>query len=154
MLREYFIGVLSFGVFVAVALGVSHPRLKSSVTFGAGILIISAIMIPIVDIIRDIDVENSLDRILGEYEYDGMTDDAIELTFEDGVAEYIAGVHGLRRKDVTVNADGFHIQTMRADRIYVTLSGGAVTADYKRIEREIAEEFTSGGECEVSISVG
>ena len=154
LLKEYFIGVLSLGVLIAIALGVSHPRLKSSVTFGAGILIISAIMLPLVDIIKDIDIENSLDKLLNQYEYEGKTDDAIEAAFEDGVAEYIADRYGVDVSSVTVMADEFRLDDISADRIYVSLSGKAALLDYKKIEREIAAEFTKGGECEVSISIG
>jgi hypothetical protein len=43
---------------------------------------------------------------------------------------------------------------MRAERIYITLSGKAALADYKRIEKEVGKEFTKSGECEVSVKLG
>ena len=154
MLREYFIGVFSLGIFIAVALGVSHLKLKGSVTFGAGILLISAILLPLVDIIKDNSIDNMLNNMMHEIEYEGKTDDVIELAFEEGVAEYIAEKYSVSGECVSVNADGFSLEKLKAQRIYVNLSIKAATVDYKRIEREIAEEFTLGGECEVSICIG
>ena len=154
MLEEYFVGVLTLGVFIAVALGVSHLKLKTSVTFGAGVVLISAILLPMVDIIKGYDIDDALDNVLGKIEYEDKTDDAIELAFEDGVARYISDRYSIRAECVSVKADGFSLGELRAQRIYVTLSAEAVLVDYKRIEREIAEEFTYGGECEVSICIG
>ena len=83
MLEEYFVGVLTLGVFIAVALGVSHLKLKTSVTFGAGVVLISAILLPMVDIIKGYNIDDALDNVLGKIEYEDKTDDAIELAFED-----------------------------------------------------------------------
>ena len=45
------------------------------------------------------------------------------------------------------------MERLRAERIYVTLSGRAVFLDYKKIEDEVRSEFTNGGECEVSLKI-
>ena len=153
MLREYFKETLTLCVFISVALGVAHPRLKKTVSFSAGILIICSIMLPIVDILRSFDADKTFDKFLADMDYDGATDSSIELAFESGIAEYIAEKYTVNTDDVLVNVDGFDMGSLRADRIYVTLSGGAILLDYKRIEKEICERFTKGGECEVSINV-
>lgn len=151
---EYFGGMIALCMFISVALGVAHPRLKKSVSFGAGVLIICAIMLPLVDILRDFNTDDALSNLLDNIDYDDATDSAIELAFECGVGEYIALKYGVKQEFVLVNADGFDMESLRAERIYVTLLSDAAFLDYKRIEDEICEEFTLNGECEVSIKLG
>lgn len=153
MLREYFIGVISVATVITLALGIAHPKLKSATVFGSGALMICSILLPLVDIIRDFDIEKSIDGIFDGVDYDA-TDSAIELAFEEGVAEYISTEYGVSVSNVEVHADGFDIAILKAARIYVTLSGDAIVLDYKRIEEEVKAQFTLGGECEVSLSLG
>lgn len=154
LLKEYFVGIITLSVIISVMLAVSHNKLKGVITFGAGILIISAIMLPLVDIIKGFDVNKAFDGVLDGFDYEGKSDDAIELAFEDGVAAYISDRYGVERECIRVMADGFSLEKLQAERIYVTLSGKAALLDYKRIEKDIADEFTSGGECEVSLNIG
>ena len=153
LLREYFEEALALCVFVSVALGVAHPRLKQAVRFSAGILIICSIMLPLVDIFRSFDADETLEGIFTDMNYIGATDSSIELAFETGIAEYIAEKYAVDLGSVLVNADGFDMAVLRAERIYITLSGEAILLDYKKIEKEICEAFTKMGECEVSINV-
>ena len=115
---------------------------------------ICAILLPLVNIIRDYDTKNVIDDILSDFKYDIVTDNSIEIAFEDGISEYVAQTYGVDTECVKVMVDGFDMEHMKAQRIYVTLSGEAMRLDYKRIERELCSEFTSGGECEVSIKIG
>lgn len=153
MLKEYFVGAMSVTVFIVILLGVSHPKLKSVTSLGVGVLVICAILLPLVDIIKDIDIDKTLDGIFDGVDYTA-TDSAIELAFEDAVASYIAQKYGVTAECVKVRADGFDIGTLTAQRIYVTLSGEAILCDYKKIEEEIAVQFTAGGECEASVDFG
>ena len=153
MLREYFIGVLGLALLLSILLSLSHPRLTAVTRFGAGVLLFSAVLLPLVDIIDDFDIDSALDGIAGGIDYE-VGDSAIEMAFEDGVAEYIAKKYGVDRECVGVNADGFDISTLTADRIYVTLSGKGLLLDYKMIEAEVVSEFTRGGDCEVSFGIG
>ena len=154
MLKEYFEGVMILASFVALVVGVSHPRLKSATNFSAGVLIMCAILLPLVGIIKDIDKKYSIDDLFSVIEYEDTTDGAIELAFEEGIALYIVDKYDVKSEDVLVMADGFDIENMRAERIYITLSSRAALLDYKKIEEEIAKEFTYGGECEVSLEIG
>ena len=153
MLREYFIGAIYLLVFVAFAIGISHRELKGAITVGAGVVVICAILLPLVDILRDLDVDSALDGILSDIDYDG-TDSAIELAFEEGIAEYLATEHGVDKACVEVRVDGFDIATLKARRVYVDLSGRACLLDPKVVADEVARHFTDGGECEVAIRLG
>lgn len=154
MLKGYFEGVLSVTVFLALALGMSHIRARGITSFAAGVLLICAILLPLVDIFNDFNVDSYLDDLLKNTEYDNVTDDMIEEAFEKGVSEYIADEYGVDGELVLVMADGFDMESLTAQRIYVTLCKQAATLDYKKIEEDVSRLFTSGGECEVSLKIG
>ena len=154
MLKGYIEVVLTVGAFISVAASLSHPKLKGITGFGAGILLICVISLPLVDIISEFDIDSALDGIIGDMDVDGMTDDALELAFEDGIEQYISEKYKVDKSCVIVFADGFDIESIRADRIYVSLSGRASFLDYKKIEEDIALNFTKEGECEVSLKIG
>ena len=154
MLSSYFGSVMTLCPFLAVGLGATHPRFKNVTNLGVGVLIICAIMLPLVDIIRDFDMNESLEKMLDEFELGCMTDSAIENAFEDGIAQYVSDRWGIEKECVVVNVDGFDMESLSAQRIYVTLSGRGALADYKRIEKALIEKFTRGGECEVSLKIG
>ncbi|MBR2971653.1 MAG: hypothetical protein IKC61_01845 [Clostridia bacterium] len=152
MLREYFSEIIIIMTFAAILLGIAHPKLKGATSYSIGVLMICVILLPLVDIIRDFDTKSMFDSINMDLEYD-ITDDMIEASFEEGISEYIAQKYGVDKSCVSVMADGFDMERLRAERIYVTLSGRAVFLDYKKIEDEVRSEFTNGGECEVSLKI-
>ena len=153
MLKEYFTEVLLVTTFIALATAVPHPRLKQTTKFGAGILLICVFLLPLVDIIKDIDLKMEIDDYIGSIN-DEESVDVIKAAFEEGICEHLATEYGVDESLIGVYADGFDISTLRAERIYVTLSGRAAVLDYKRIESELERDFTNNGECEVSVKIG
>ena len=153
MLREYFIGVMLLITLISVALAVVHPRQKSATVFAAGVILICAVMLPIVDIIKGYGGNFNIDEYLNLTE-DYQSADMVEAAFEEGIRLYIADEYRVDAGDVTVRVDGFDLSSLRAERIYVTLSGKAALLDYKSIEEELIREFTQDGECEVSVRIG
>lgn len=153
MVKEYFSGVMILAIFVALSLGVAHPRLRSAVSLGAGVVLICAILLPLIDIIKGYEVNFDMDEYMNSIGADSNYD-VIETAFEDGVRQYIVEKYGVPGDSVTVTCDGFRLERVRAERIYVTLRGEGVTLDCKRLEEQIAREFTDGGECEVMIRFG
>ena len=153
MLREYFICVMLLVTLISVTLGAAHPRQRYATVFAAGVILICAIMLPIVDIIKGYDRNFNID------EYLSLTDgyqstDMVETAFEEGIKLYIAEVWRVDAGDIAVMVDGFDLSSLRAERIYVTLGGKAALLDYKSIEDELIREFTQDGECEVSVRIG
>ena len=145
MYEGYFEGILILSSLFAMASGLVHPRLKNATAFGMGVLLFCSIMLPLVDIISDINGDSLFNELELDIDYNA-TDDMIEEAFERGISEYVADKYAVDVKLVSVKADGFDMEKMRADRIYVTLSGKAALLDFKKIEDEICQEFTSGGE--------
>ena len=153
MLKAYFTDVIYLSTCIALTVGISHPKLKKSISFGAGILFICVILLPLVDIIKDINVKINVDEYVENIDSE-LSDDALEMAFEDGIREYLASEYRVDKELIVVMSDGFDLECMRAERIYVTLIGKAAMLDYKRIEEIIENEFTKGGECEVSVKLG
>lgn len=153
MLKEYICGVLGFVTVASVMIALSHTRLKKSVSLGVGVLMICAIMLPLVDIFRGISINDRIDSMLENIQIEGGTDDMIEAAFEKGICAYIAEEYRVSEGSVNVMCDGFDLGSLKAERIYVTLSGESVRIDNKRLEADIEERFVSGGKCEVSYSL-
>ena len=153
MLREYFISTVGVALAISLALGITHPRLKKATAFSFGALMICAVLLPLVDLFGNFDIDKTLNGIFDDFNYEA-SDSAIELAFEDAIAQKIADDYGVPKECVLVRADGFDIGSLSAESIFVILSGEAVFLDYKRIAAEVALDFTRGGECEVSVNIG
>ena len=153
MLKTYCTDVLGVATFLAIGSAVAHQRFKTVTGFGVGIVMICVIFLPLVDIFADFDIYKEMESLIGDVEYD-VTDSAVEMAFEEGIREYVASEYSVCAECVGVTADGFDLEIMRAERIYVTLSGKGIYLDYKRIETDVSEKFTKGGECEVSLKLG
>ena len=152
MLKEYLIGALISCLALALAVSLSHPKMSEVTRIGAGVLVICVVMLPFIDIIRSYDNDDLFSELLSKIESDS-TDSNIELSFEEGIARYIESEYSLSAGCVGVSVDGFDLETLRCQRVYVTLSGEALKLDYKRLSEEISEMFTHSGECEVSLDI-
>jgi hypothetical protein len=83
---------------------------------------------------------------VGEYYY--VTRDAVE----GAISHAVADEFGLSDGNISVGLINFDFENMRSDTVVVTLSGKAVTADYKEIEN-----FVNGlgiGRCRVDVEIG
>ena len=63
----------------------------------------------------------------------------------------MCGEHGLDTGDVSVSVRELDVESMRAKRIIVILSGRAVTSDARKIAEAV--EDAGLGECEVIIDI-
>ena len=151
MFEKYATESLKLLVFIAIALNFTHPKQSKVAGMSVGMVLLCAIMLPFVDIIDKTDwkISNFTKPEIGETE----NFEVMEKVFEDAVATYISEFYGIDRSDVKVMADGFDIELMRAERIYVTLSGKALTLDYRSLETKIESEFTDEGRCEVEFDI-
>ena len=152
LFREYIIVSLKVLLFVGFAINIAHPRQIGVMRVVLGMILISAIMLPLVDIFDENRLEIDIGS-LGEDNNGEINDDAIEYAFERGIERYICSEYNLREGEVRVMADGFDLSDMTAKKIYVVLSGSGIYIDYKRLRGYIAEEFTKGGVCEVELDI-
>ena len=153
MLKDYVTALIKSSAVIAAALEITHPRAKKITRIAAGMILICIIMLPIVDIIENNGIDFNLNFDFGQPDYENMTDEAIEAAFERGIEKYIADKYKIDPSLVTVKADKFNLEAMKAERIYVTLSGEGILHDYRALEDIIAKEFTCNGECEVKLDV-
>lgn len=153
MLKDYATALIKSSAVIAAAIEIAHPRAKKITRIAAGMILICVIMLPIVDIIKDNGINFNPSFNSGESDYENMTDEAIEAAFECGIEKYIADKYKIDQSLVTVKADKFDLEAMKAERIYVTLSGKGILHDYRALEDIIEKEFTCNGECEVKLDV-
>lgn len=93
----------------------------------------------------DISGEQFLPEGGGEYERVGRE------ALEAGIRRLIADRYSLPEENISVRAEGYDFSAMRAERIFVLLSGRAVYADARAIKNYISEQGL--GECEVDIEI-
>ena len=147
------ITVLKLSLFVGVALNLAHPKQERFMRISLGIILLSAIMLPFIDIIGNNKLEIELPILSGGIDEE-MSDDVIEEAFEDGIRQYICVSYDLSEENVKVMADGFDFSSMTAERLYVTLSGDGAYIDYRALSDALVKEFTRGGECRIEVNIG
>ena len=150
MLKDYLEGVFGCCTFLIIMSGITHHKFKNATGFGVGVLIICVIMLPLVDIFKGFDIDKEIEDLIGDVDYEA-SDDMIKNAFEKGISEYIASEYSVNEQFVTVMANGFDLEVMRAERIYVTLSGKAIYLNYSALESDIENRFTKEGKCEVKV---
>ena len=153
LLREYAVIALKLSLFISIALNLAHPKQEKAMRISLGVILLSVIMLPLVDIIVNNELELKLPEFSGEINTE-MSDDMIETAFEDGIREYICTSYDLPDTDVRVMADGFDLSSMTAKRLYVTLNGEGIYIDYRSLSDRLAKEFTRGGECRIELDIG
>lgn len=87
----------------------------------------------------------------GAYDFSDAdaTQEMTEAAFQNGIRLFLADEFSLNAEDISVYTDGFDMAEMKAQRITVRLSGGAIYADRYAIREKI--EKNGLGSCEVKI---
>lgn len=151
-MSEYMISV--FGICLVggacTILAYGQGRVESLVV---GIITLWIILLPIADCIRHFEPDNWLDSIeIPDYTTNSQIGEVIEDAFAQGVTDSVAEKFSLNSEDIRVRLYDFDDGKLRADRIRIILSGRAVFADYKAIEKYINEMDI--GVCNVEIEMG
>lgn len=154
MLREFLIGSIKLSVFIAGALHFSHDKQTKMMKISLGIVFISAIMLPIVDIINEngFDFENTISGC--DKDFENVSGEIEKEIFERCIADYISSEYSLDKDFVKVRVEELDFSSMSAGRIRILLSGKGVYIDYKSLANDIESEFTDGGVCEIELVVG
>lgn len=115
-----------------------------------GIILLASLVSPVIGIIGElgkITVDMPFFDV-GEYE-DGM-DRTAEEAYRRGTCELVCQEFGFESSSVSVSTVGFSFSDMRAERIIITLSGRAITADSRALSEYVSGRL--GCECEVNIA--
>ena len=149
-LSDYAVSIVVIVGTMALATFLSYKgELAPTERCAAAIIVAATAILPIGELISSITVTPPTveDFIGGELEYEAVGEGA----FCDGVTLLIAEKYGLKQEEVRVAVEGFSFEAMRAERITVILSGGAVIADAPAIESYISS--LEIGECTVEIEI-
>jgi hypothetical protein len=144
------LSVFSASAALGLAWQTAHSRCRGRTTaFALGIMLVFVV---VSSLPRDMRFEFDIEKFLpesgnvGEYYY--VTRDAVE----GAISHAVADEFGLSDGNISVGLINFDFENMHSDTVVVTLSGKAVTADYKEIEK-----FVNGlgiGRCRVDVEIG
>ena len=152
-MSEYFRAVFAVTAALAVLRLVLYKEKGDiAVRLAFAVLAIYAISVPLFEIVGNTDGELSFD--VGEVSgiYGEEYAEVCEAAFCDGVREAVCLKFSLREGSVRVMAEDFDPFKMKAGRVRIFLSGGAVLTDPLKIEKYIEE--CGLGECDAEIEIG
>ena len=132
-MKEYLFLIVALCGALDLLLLVGNDKYKKITDSTIGVLMILVIALPLPKVFGELKNDFELEK------FDSV-EDADEFgksSFEMGIKEYIAGEFSLSRDDVSVEAIGFSSSEMRAERIIITLTGGGILSDNKKIERAV-----------------
>ena len=143
---QYLSSVTILAIILDLLEALSAERYKTLTRAAVSIILVIAIITPLPALMGKIrgELDFSLDDSIGG-------EDIRLASFEEGVARYIASEFNLAREDVEVEAIKFSPTEMKAEKILIILSGKAVTANYKKIERDVGQ--LGIGEVEVKVEI-
>lgn len=152
-MKEYLLSVFAICTVVGLVSFLSHGKLRSAERIVLGIITLYVILSPLPSAIKNFDVDDffSFDTD-GVGEQGGDISEVAEEAFARGVALAVAEEFSLEASDIRVRVEGFDFEKMSAERIRVTLSGRASTADYRAVEEYLNKQ--QFGRCEVEIEIG
>lgn len=155
-MSEYIISVMAASAVVALGSLASYGGNIARISRAAmAVVLLYTVTLPIFSVTGDISDLISTDFFEGlRVEYDQSDTLFYENTasaFCDGVARFVCEECDLDRGEVCVRVTGLDLESMRAEKITVTLSGRAVSADARLIAEAV--ESANLGECEVMIDL-
>ncbi len=147
----YIASALALGVIAALAVSLSHEKYRGVVGFLMSLLVILPLISPIFSIIGG---EFSLPEF-EEYLPGAGYIEISERAYVSGAKTALAEEFSIEEENISFSGSDFDFEKMRFGKISVVLSGSAVFADTKGIEKWLTDNFTlSGGKCEVVIDFG
>ena len=152
-MKEYMLMGLVLSAIIAIAASLVYSKDYEKVSrLAMSIVLLFALASPVSTLIREVmelhEFDFSIDSTKVEGGYEKVADEA----FVSGIVGAIAEEFHLSKSEIAVTLVAFSTKEMRAEKIHVLLSGKAILADTRAIERYL--EDSGLGECEVKIYVG
>lgn len=151
-MREYLLSVFAICLVASLVGFFSQGRLRSTEKIVIGIITLYVVISPIGSAVKNFDPDDIFSFDIPSTETGGNVSAVAEEAFARGIAVAVAEEFSLKASDIRVKTQGFDFEKMSAERIKVTLSGGAVTSDYRAIESFLNKQ--QFGRCEVEIEIG
>ena len=143
---KYLLSITVLAVALDLIEFVSADRYKALTKACVGIILVMAMITPLPALIEKMQEDLDFSEI-----GDMQAEDIRISAFEDGIAQYISESFGLSRECVSVEAEGFNSDDMKAEKILITLTGSAVASNYKKIESVV--NGLGLGKAEVKIEI-
>ena len=152
-MSTYIGGVAIAALAVSLALHLAHEEMRGVTRIALGLLVILTVAAPVADLARELsEGDLSFGELPSVEEGDPAYADVARRAFEEGVGRAVADELGISADDVEVGCDGFDFSGIRAERIYVTLSGRGAFGDSRAVKDFVESSF--GGRCVVEIEIG
>lgn len=148
-MNQYLVYLAVISMFVSLAnfLMYDSERMRAS-RLCMGIIVIAATMVPLTSVLKDtFDVNFEETEIY--VEDSELAESVAEKAFIVGIKKTLSEKFSLSESGIEIEVAGFEIESMRAERIYVKLSGENAFADTRSI-REYVEK-NKFGECVVEV---
>ena len=152
-MSEYCFGVILLSSLVAFAelisySGGSEKGEKLAISVILAYFVIS-MLVPIIENVRDFDISEITESI--DTPSGGAYLEVGEEAFALGIKKLLYDKWGISENESAVAVIGFDFETMKAERIIITLLAGAFTSDFHEIEAYV--EKAGLGECEVKYAI-
>ena len=151
-MKEYLISVVMITSLVALA---SHFLSGSAEGYGRlalGIVLLYAVLSPLVSLLSALPSLPSLPDSPQEDTDAPLYEVYAQEGFCRGIAVAVGEKFSVPEALISVRAEGFDVQKMRAEKIHILLRGEAIFADGFSIESYVEGEGL--GDCEVEIEIG
>ncbi len=148
-LKEYIALTCVLLITASVLRMLVKDKLQKTFGIAVGFVLISAVMLPLVGIIRDIDI-NSLIIPENESVGENVSAELLSQALEEGIGRYIEDEYGVEYESVEVKVSGFSTDTCLAESIYIRIENGA-QLDFRSLREDIRKKFTDNGRVEVRI---
>ena len=153
----YLISVMAATLTVALGGLVSYGGATSRASRAAmGVVLLYTVTVPIISVtgsLSELINTDYFENIRVEYDEDGTVFyEHTAAAFSEGVQRLVCDEYGLDAADVFVRVLSLDVETMRAERVMIILSGRAVIADARAIAYTV--ESAELGECEVTVDLG
>ena len=143
---EYLLSITTLAISFDLLEIMSAERYKALTRAAVSLILIMAIITPLPSLIGKI--QGDLDFSMG----DAIEGEDIRLaSFEEGIRGYVASEFNLLREEVEVEAINFNSNVMKAEKILITLTGRAVLANYKSIEKAVNQLGLGVAEVKIEI---
>ena len=147
---------------VAVIMTVSLTAFAELIAYNGGeerghklaisVILLYSIISPLVPLFEDLKDFSFSELDFDKEEFtDGAYLEVGEAAFREGIARAVSEKFGLDEEKIVVTIFGFDFETMRAERINITLLGRGIELDFREIEAYV--EKNGLGECEVKYAI-
>ncbi len=153
----YIVSVMAATAVVALGGLISYGGQTARVSRAAmAMVLLYTVTLPIISVtddLSDIISTDYFEQLKVEYDVgDTLFYEHTSEAFADGVERLVCDEHGLDGTGVEVSVRALDVETMRAEKIIIILSGRAATADARSVAQTV--EDAGLGECEVKIDLG